>query len=104
LIRHILTYNVALGFAHYVSRPQTLLPANNNVFARAGIAPDSVSRLTAIAGPLGLSLAGTRVPTSVQSNAFTWLGRLDDELDTLNTCSLTGDKAKPEKAPVPQKP
>ncbi len=89
LIRHILTYNVAVDFAHYVSRPQTLLTANNNIFARAGISPDSVSRLTAIAGPLGLSLAGAQVPTAAQSNAFTWLGRLDDERDTLGTRSLT---------------
>jgi hypothetical protein len=89
LIRHVMTYNVAVDFGHYNSQPQTLLNAGNSVFAGAGVAPDSVSRLLGVAAPLGVAVAGHGIPTSVQSNAFTWLGRLDDSRDTLNVHALT---------------
>ncbi|HEY5086776.1 MAG TPA: carboxypeptidase-like regulatory domain-containing protein, partial [Gemmatimonadaceae bacterium] len=89
LIRDALTYNVAVDLAHSVSQPSTLLDAGNDVFLRAGIAPDSVSRLFGIATPLGLALAGHGVPTSQQHDAFSWLGRLDDTRDTLATRALT---------------
>ncbi|MGI8510843.1 MAG: carboxypeptidase-like regulatory domain-containing protein, partial [Gemmatimonadaceae bacterium] len=89
LIRNALTYNVAVDLAHSVSQPATLLDAGSDVFLRAGVAPDSVSRLTAIANPLGLALAGNGVASSRQHDAFSWLGRVDDTRDTLATRALT---------------
>lgn len=89
LIRNALTYNVAVDLARTVSQPSTLLDANDGVLARAGIARDSVSRLSAVAAPLGLSLTGQGVPTSRQHDAYSWLGRLDDTRDTLATRALT---------------
>jgi hypothetical protein len=89
LIRHVLTYNVAVDYAHRVSRSANLLSANDDVLARAGIVRDSVSRLVSIAGPLGLSLRGSGIPSDIRTDAFTWLGRLDDTRDSLNTRTLT---------------
>jgi hypothetical protein len=89
LIRGALTYNVAVDLAHSVSEPSTLLDAGDDVLLRAGVAPDSVSRLTSIAGPLGISLAGHGIPTSQKHDAFSWIGRLDDTRDTLATRALT---------------
>ncbi len=89
LIRNALTYNVAVDLAHSTSQPATLLDANGDILARAGVAPDSVSRLFGIATPLGLSLGGRGVPTSQQHDAFSWLGRLDDTRDTLATRAFT---------------
>lgn len=89
LIRDALTYNVALDIAHSVSQPASLLDADRNLFLRAGVAPDSVSRLIGIASPLGLALSSHGVPTAQQHNAVTWLGRLDDTRDTLATRALT---------------
>ena len=89
LIRDVLTYNVAVDFGHYISQPQTLLNASNSVFARAGVAADSVSRLIGVAAPLGIAVTRQGIPSSVQSNAFSWVGRLDDSRDTLNVHSLT---------------
>ena len=89
LIRDALTYNVAVDLAHSVSQPATLLNAGNDVFQRAGVAPDSVSRLMALAAPLGLAPAGRGIPTSQVHNAFSWLTRFDDTRDTLATRALT---------------
>jgi len=89
LIRHVLTYNVAADFGHYVSQSQTLLNASNSVFARAGVAADSVSRLFGVAAPLGIAITRHGIPSSLESNQFTWLARLDDSRDTLNVHSLT---------------
>jgi carboxypeptidase family protein len=89
LIRNKLTYNVAVDLAHSVSRPPSLLSAGDDVFARAGVAPDSVSRLLGIATPIGLAARGHGVPSSQEHNAFSWLGRLDDTRDTLATRALT---------------
>jgi hypothetical protein len=89
LIRNALTYNVAVDLAHSVSQPATLLGAGNNLLVRAGVSPDSVSRLFGIATPLGLALSGHGIPTSQQHDAFSWLGRLDDTRDTLATRALT---------------
>ncbi|MFI5239042.1 MAG: carboxypeptidase-like regulatory domain-containing protein, partial [Gemmatimonadales bacterium] len=89
LIRDALTYNVAVDLAHSVSQPATLLGASNNVLQRAGVAPDSASRLISIASPLGLPLAGRGIPTSQVHNAFSWLTRFDDTRDTLATRALT---------------
>ena len=89
LIRNALTYNVSADLAHGVSRPATLLDAGDAVLLRAGVAPDSITRLTRIATPLGLALAGHGVPSAQRHDAFSWLGRLDDTRDTLATRALT---------------
>jgi hypothetical protein len=89
LIRNALTYNVAVDVAHNVSNPLTLLSADADALLRSGVAPDSVARLIAIATPLGLQLQGRGVPDDRRHDAVTWLGRLDDTRDTLQTRALT---------------
>jgi len=89
IIRNALTYNVAVDLAHSVSQPATLLDAGDGLLVRAGVSPDSVSRLFGIVTPLGLALKGHGIPTSQQHDAFSWLGRLDDTRDTLATRALT---------------
>ncbi|MEO6527395.1 MAG: carboxypeptidase-like regulatory domain-containing protein [Gemmatimonadaceae bacterium] len=89
LIRGSLTYNAALDVARSASDPSTLINADADALLRAGVSPDSVSRLVAVAVPLGLSLTGPGVPTNRERNAVSWLGRLDDTRDTLQTRALT---------------
>jgi hypothetical protein len=89
LIRGALTYNVALDFSRSLSEPSTLISADADALANAGVAPDSVARLIAFATPLGIPLASPSVPTNRQQNGLTWLGRLDDTRDSLSTRALT---------------
>ena len=89
LIRRVLTYNVALDVSRAASAPSTLVSADADALLRAGVAPDSVARLIAIATPLGIPLAGSNVPSDRERSAITWLGRLDDTRDTLQTRALT---------------
>jgi hypothetical protein len=89
IIRKTLTYNVALDFARNTSDPATLLFGDEATFARAGVARDSVTRLLAAAQPLGLPLAGGGIPGTRQRDALTWLGRLDDTRDSLDTRTFT---------------
>jgi hypothetical protein len=89
LIRGAMTYNVALDLGRSLSEPSTLLNADAEALLNAGVAPDSVARLIALATPLGIPLAAAGVPTNRQHNAVTWLGRLDDTRDTLSTRALT---------------
>ena len=89
LIRRALTYNVALDVSRTASAPSTLVSAGADALLRAGVAPDSVARLIAIATPLGIPLAGGDVPSDRERSAITWLGRLDDTRDTLQTRALT---------------
>jgi hypothetical protein len=89
LIRRALTYNVALDVSRAASAPSTLVNADADALLRAGVAPDSVARLIAIATPLGIPLAGGGVPSDRERSAITWLGRLDDTRDTLQTRALT---------------
>jgi hypothetical protein len=89
LIRKAMTYNVAADIAHRVSKPSTLLDANEDILSSAGVAADSVTRLIEAARLLGIPLSNSRVPTSRTHDAFTWLGRLDDTRDTLKTRALT---------------
>jgi len=89
LIRRALTYNVALDVSRAASAPSTLVSADADALLRAGVAPDSVARLIAIATPLGIPLAGGGVPSDRERSAITWLGRLDDTRDTLQTRALT---------------
>jgi hypothetical protein len=89
LIRSAMTYNVALDIGRSLSEPSTLLNADANALLNAGVAPDSVARLIALATPLGVPLVASGVPTNRTHNTVTWLGRLDDTRDTLSTRALT---------------
>jgi hypothetical protein len=89
LIRQALTYNVAVDVARTRSDPATLLGADAATLLRAGVSPDSVSRLISVARPLGLPLAGRGVPGQHTRDAVTWLARLDDTRDSLNRRTLT---------------
>jgi hypothetical protein len=89
LIRRALTYNVAIDLARSKSDPATLLAGDRTAFALAGVASDSVSRLIGAAQPLGIPLSGAGIPSSRQHDAITWLGRLDDTRDSLNSRTLT---------------
>ena len=88
IIRGAATYNLSLDVARNSSDPATLLDADAAALLRAGVAPDSVARLVAIAGPLGLGKIGG-LPANRQHDAVSWLGRFDDTRDTLSTRALT---------------
>ena len=89
IIRDVMTYNVALDVAHSASNPVTLLTAGPDVLGRAGLSPDSVAKLVAVANPLGLALNGAGAPDSRGHDGVTWLGRLDDSRDSLTVRALT---------------
>ena len=89
LIRRALTYNVALDIARNSSDPATLLSADADELLLAGVSPDSVARLISISNPLGLGLSNVGIPGERQHQAVTWLGRLDDTRDTLQTRAFT---------------
>jgi hypothetical protein len=89
LIRQALTYNVAVELAQNSSDPATLVSAHVDDLIRAGVSPDSVARLIALASPLGLSLAGDGTRDDRRRHTVSWLGRLDDTRDTLRTRALT---------------
>ncbi|MFN2626384.1 MAG: hypothetical protein ABR520_09925, partial [Mycobacteriales bacterium] len=89
LIRSALTYNVSVDVGRSLSEPSTLINADAQALLDAGVAPDSVARLIALATPLGLPLVASGGPTNRQHDAVTWLGRLDDTRDTLSTRALT---------------
>ena len=89
IIRRALTYNVALDVARSSSDPSTLVSADADALLRAGVSPDSVARLLAIATPLGIPLEGQGVPSNRERTSVSWLGRLDDTRDTLQTRALT---------------
>lgn len=89
VIRSAMTYNVSLDVGRSLSEPSTLLNADANALLNAGVAPDSVARLIALATPLGVPLLAPGVPTNRTHNTVTWLGRLDDTRDTLSTRALT---------------
>ena len=73
-----MTYNIAFDLGRSLSEPSTLLTADANALLNAGVAPDSVARLIALATPLGVPLAATGVPANRTHNTVAWLGRLDD--------------------------
>lgn len=88
LVRRALTYNVALELARSASDPPSLLEADADALLRAGASPDSVARVLALALPLGLVTA-PNLPADHRRDGVTWLGRIDDTRDTLNTRALT---------------
>ncbi len=89
MIRQAATYNVAVDVARSTSDPATLVDADADALLRAGIAPDSVARLVAVAGPLGLIRNTSLIPTNRQHDAVSFLSRFDDTRDTLATRALT---------------
>ena len=89
LVRRALTYNVALDVSRSSSDPTTLVNSDADALLRAGVSPDSVARLLAIATPLGIPLTGQGVPSNRERTSVSWLGRLDDTRDTLQTRALT---------------
>ena len=88
MIRSAATYNMAVDLARNTSDPATLLDADAAALLRAGVSPDSVARLVAVAGPLGLAGA-VGLPANRQHDAVSWLGRFDDTRDTLSTRAVT---------------
>ncbi|MEP6508299.1 MAG: carboxypeptidase-like regulatory domain-containing protein, partial [Gemmatimonadales bacterium] len=89
LIRKALTYNVALDVAKNQSNPTTLVSAEADALLLAGVSPDSVGRLIALAGPRGIGLSGNGIPNDREHSAITFLGRADITRDTLKTRALT---------------
>ncbi len=89
LIRKALTYNMSVDVGRNASDPATLVSADADALRRAGVSPDSVARLVALATPIGVSLTGSGIPLNRQQQSFTFLGRLDDTRDTLSTRALT---------------
>jgi hypothetical protein len=89
MIRQAATYNVAIDAGRSTSDPATLLDADADALLRAGVAPDSVARLVAVAGPLGLTVGNRAVPSSRVHDAVSFLSRFDDTRDTLRTRALT---------------
>ena len=89
LVRGFLSYNVAVDVSRSTSDPATLLSGSTTAFANAGVAADSVTRLLGVANAVGLRATGLGIPSSRTQSAYTWLGRLDDIRDTLNSHQLT---------------
>jgi hypothetical protein len=88
-IREVLTYNVALDASRTASDPTTLLTGDPDAWRRAGVAPDSIARLTNVARTLGLPISGSGAPSVRTRESVSWLGRLDDVRDSLRTLTLT---------------
>ncbi|MEP6620190.1 MAG: carboxypeptidase-like regulatory domain-containing protein [bacterium] len=89
LIRKAVTYNVALDFARSVNDPASLLNTDAAVLRGAGIAPDSIVRIVGLAPSLGLPLAPGQGAAQSEHLALTWLGRLDDTRDSIDTRAIT---------------
>ncbi len=89
LVRQTLTYNVALDLSRTASDPTTLLGGDTESWRRAGVAPDSITRLVQLATTAHLPLGGSGVPAVRQRDAAIWLGRFDYVRDTLKTLTLT---------------
>ncbi|MDB4913200.1 MAG: hypothetical protein JWM95_844 [Gemmatimonadetes bacterium] len=89
MIRKAATYNVAVDAGRSTSDPATLLDADADALLRAGVSPDSVARLVAVANPLGLTVGSRSVPSSRVHDAVSFLSRFDDTRDTLRTRALT---------------
>jgi Carboxypeptidase regulatory-like domain len=90
LIRQTLTYNVAVDLARETSDPATLFAGGSAALAGAGLARDSVLRLSSTALAIGLPLTGAGIPSARERTAFTLLGRVDDIRDSINQRQITG--------------
>jgi hypothetical protein len=89
MIREAATYNVAVDVGRSTSDPATLVDADADALLRAGISPDSVARLIAVAGPLGLIQGSATIPANRQRDAVSFISRFDDTRDTLSTRAFT---------------
>jgi hypothetical protein len=89
IIRKALTYNVAVDVARSSGDMATLVSADADALLRAGVSPDSVARLIALASPTGLDVNNGAFPTDRVHDGVTWLGRFDDTRDSLQTRALT---------------
>lgn len=87
LIRRALTYNVALDVSRTATDARTLFDSDRSALLQAGIAPDSVARLSSLVAALGLPLGPAAARP--ERKALTWLGRFDDTRDSLDVRSLT---------------
>ncbi len=88
-IRTKLLYNIALDVDHRESSPATLVAGDANAWQRAGVSPDSITRLLSIASQSGIPVAGSAVPSNRARDAVTFLGRFDYISDSLRTLTLT---------------
>ncbi|HEY0995732.1 MAG TPA: hypothetical protein VGD77_07065 [Gemmatimonadaceae bacterium] len=86
LIRRALTYNVALDLARRETDGRSLFSSERASLLQAGLSPDSVARLAALAPSIGLPLRDSGSP---QRLSITWLGRFDDTRDSLDTRAVT---------------
>jgi hypothetical protein len=90
-------YNAGLAARRTTRDAMSLLDAGRDAFSLAGISPDSVARLRAIAGRLGIPLTATGAPSAPIDETLTLLGRVDHYPDPgrygkpwSNAVSLTG--------------
>ncbi len=89
LIPRIATYNVAVELSQSTSDPASLFSGDAGALQSAGVSADSVARLQAAALGVGLPIAGSGIPSSRERRGVTFLGRMDDIRDSLNTRQLT---------------
>ncbi len=89
LVRHVITYNIAVEGSRSTSDPATLFSGDARALQSAGVARDSVDRLQQVAFARGIPFAGRGIPTSREQSAITWLARLDDIRDSLDARQLT---------------
>lgn len=89
LVPRIATYNVAVELSQSTSDPATLFSGDARALQSAGVARDSVVRLQTAALGVGLPVAGAGIPLARERSGVTWLGRVDDIRDTLNSTQLT---------------
>jgi hypothetical protein len=89
LVPRVATYNVALELARTSSDPATLFTGDSRALLGAGVSRDSVARLQTVALALGLPSGGPGIPTARTRDAITFLGRMDDIRDSLNSHQVT---------------
>lgn len=89
LVPHVATYNVAVELSRSTSDPATLFSGDARALQSAGVSRDSVARLQTAALGVGLPTAGNGIPLSRERSGITWLGRIDDIRDSLNSRQIT---------------
>lgn len=71
------TYNYGVDASRRTNDVTWLQRASPDVLARAGVAADSVARLTGILGAAGLPLTTAAVPSSQAAQSMSFIGRFD---------------------------
>ncbi|MES3033693.1 MAG: carboxypeptidase-like regulatory domain-containing protein [Gemmatimonadota bacterium] len=89
LIPRVMTYSMALDLSRSESDPATLFAGDARALQSAGVSRDSVQRLQTTALTLGVPLAGGGIPSARVREGITWLSRIDDIRDTLNSRQIT---------------